>query len=296
MKTNFHPNHTTLQLLYSFIFTLYFFKTMSSKDDCSICYKDITNDPAKLDGCQHTYCEDCIKRWAERENSCPNCRAKFHTITINQNIFSVENRRQIEDLIDEEYDYEEEDDSLEEILSPYEIGTIIKRRNTNIKHRYKYIVKKRYMITNDMDTTLMYHIIMNGDKVKNIEGIYDIQSCFFTNRYMTISRLLNDLIWMDDIMRFGYTNLHCLSTVANNNKFSIPMRFDWFTAGAQPDWALFCGQTLDHIIQRNIIEFYTKKELKIHIEEMKHTANKSQKTKDMRHYRPLHYTSVVVSK
>ena len=244
---------------------------MSSKDDCGICYKDITNDPAKLDGCQHTYCEDCIKRWAERENSCPTCRGTFHSITTNKNIFSVEEKRQVEDL------YDEENDEGEEILSYYEIGTIIKRRNTNIKYRYKYIVKKRYMITNDMEMGAMYHIIMNGDKVKNMEGIYDIQSCFFTNRYMAISRLLNDEVWMDDIMRFGYTNLHCLTTVISNNKFSIPMRFDWFAAGAQPDWALFCGQTLDHIIQRNIIEFYTKKELKIHINEMKHIANKSQK-------------------
>ena len=92
MKTDSHATQITLKLLYSFISTLYFSNTMSSKDDCGICYKDITNDPAKLDGCQHTYCEDCIKRWAERENSCPTCRGTFHSITTNKNIFSVEEK------------------------------------------------------------------------------------------------------------------------------------------------------------------------------------------------------------
>ena len=36
---------------------------------------------AKIEGCSHEFCIDCIKEWAfETENSCPNCKARFNKI------------------------------------------------------------------------------------------------------------------------------------------------------------------------------------------------------------------------
>ena len=40
-------------------------------ETCSICYKDIDSLCAKINSCNHLYCEDCIVKWSETENSLP---------------------------------------------------------------------------------------------------------------------------------------------------------------------------------------------------------------------------------
>lgn len=48
---------------------------------CCICLEVPTpEDRAKLDSCSHTYCFSCIETWSERENSCPQCKARFTKI------------------------------------------------------------------------------------------------------------------------------------------------------------------------------------------------------------------------
>jgi len=37
-------------------------------------------DVAKINGCDHLFCFDCIERWAERENTCPLCKVRFSKI------------------------------------------------------------------------------------------------------------------------------------------------------------------------------------------------------------------------
>lgn len=49
------------------------------ENTCSICMAKAET-PAKLSGCDHIFCKDCILEWAKRENSCPNCRAPFKHI------------------------------------------------------------------------------------------------------------------------------------------------------------------------------------------------------------------------
>ena len=48
---------------------------------CCICL-DIPkhSELAQLDGCSHPYCFDCIAQWAERENTCPQCKSRFSEI------------------------------------------------------------------------------------------------------------------------------------------------------------------------------------------------------------------------
>ncbi len=48
---------------------------------CCICL-DVpkSSELAKLDGCSHPYCFDCIDQWAARENTCPQCKARFTKI------------------------------------------------------------------------------------------------------------------------------------------------------------------------------------------------------------------------
>lgn len=51
---------------------------------CAICLEDNikSGNLAKLDGCAHQYCYDCILQWTKDcENSCPQCKAKIKQIT-----------------------------------------------------------------------------------------------------------------------------------------------------------------------------------------------------------------------
>lgn len=58
---------------------------MPAKDDiiasCCICMDEPKpEDLAKIVGCDHLFCFDCIEKWAERENSCPLCKVRFTKI------------------------------------------------------------------------------------------------------------------------------------------------------------------------------------------------------------------------
>lgn len=39
---------------------------------CPICIEEIINE--KVTKCNHTFCEGCINKWLETNNSCPTCR------------------------------------------------------------------------------------------------------------------------------------------------------------------------------------------------------------------------------
>ena len=54
----------------------------SGKDKCVICIEIIkTGELAKLNGCDHTFCFECIDNWGTRcENKCPLCRNMFSEI------------------------------------------------------------------------------------------------------------------------------------------------------------------------------------------------------------------------
>lgn len=67
-------------------------KTSSSEPDldnklspaeltCCICLSEPKeSDRAKINGCTHLFCFECIDKWAERENSCPLCKSRFNRI------------------------------------------------------------------------------------------------------------------------------------------------------------------------------------------------------------------------
>eukprot|EP00916_Digyalum_oweni_P015398 GHVL01025202.1.p1 GENE.GHVL01025202.1~~GHVL01025202.1.p1 ORF type:complete len:184 (-),score=29.62 GHVL01025202.1:64-615(-) len=46
---------------------------------CIICTDDDVEEKGVLE-CGHEYCYECIARWANAENTCPQCKAKFYTI------------------------------------------------------------------------------------------------------------------------------------------------------------------------------------------------------------------------
>ena len=50
-------------------------------ENCCICL-DVPErlELSKLDGCHHHYCFPCIEKWADRENTCPQCKKRFHKI------------------------------------------------------------------------------------------------------------------------------------------------------------------------------------------------------------------------
>ncbi|KAL3810709.1 hypothetical protein ACHAXA_009991 [Cyclostephanos tholiformis] len=49
---------------------------------CAICLDapPCMSEVASISGCTHRFCFDCIDRWAETENRCPCCKARFRTI------------------------------------------------------------------------------------------------------------------------------------------------------------------------------------------------------------------------
>jgi len=49
-------------------------------DVCSICL-DIPTVISSLDSCNHYYCYQCIYQWSKQSNTCPLCKARFHSIS-----------------------------------------------------------------------------------------------------------------------------------------------------------------------------------------------------------------------
>ena len=49
-------------------------------DACCICLCEVS-DPAVLDGCTHSFCDECIRAWSARENRCPLCKRRFTSIS-----------------------------------------------------------------------------------------------------------------------------------------------------------------------------------------------------------------------
>ena len=93
---------------------------------CVICMDPIQQkNMASLDTCGHKYCVGCIKEWAKTENSCPQCKRKFKTITSlkkgckkKKQTVQVEDKRQRPDHHDDELQWEDLDtpDATELIL------------------------------------------------------------------------------------------------------------------------------------------------------------------------------------
>jgi len=46
------------------------------EDLCCICF-DAPKVRGKINSCDHKYCYDCIKRWADETNTCPQCKKRF---------------------------------------------------------------------------------------------------------------------------------------------------------------------------------------------------------------------------
>ena len=66
-------------------------KKNDESENCCICLdKPVEKELAKLDGCDHPYCFTCIEKWSERENTCPQCKARFTKI---ERVHKIKRRR-----------------------------------------------------------------------------------------------------------------------------------------------------------------------------------------------------------
>ena len=62
--------------------------------ECPICLEvPNTEDVARLDGCTHEFCHDCVTQWSETHNICPLCRTRFNTIESSGVLQRVPDRR-----------------------------------------------------------------------------------------------------------------------------------------------------------------------------------------------------------
>jgi len=48
--------------------------------ECGICFEKVECQGV-LDSCNHVFCSDCIRKWAKTENTCPQCKRRFKSIT-----------------------------------------------------------------------------------------------------------------------------------------------------------------------------------------------------------------------
>ncbi len=86
---------------------------------CAICLGCVAApDAARLDGCTHTYCLDCICAWARVTSRCPLCKQVFAVVTCAGVAHAVEPREQRPDcggdaflLFDEEGEEEEQEET-----------------------------------------------------------------------------------------------------------------------------------------------------------------------------------------
>jgi hypothetical protein len=92
---------------------------MTAVDQCAICLEKRRNE-ARIDGCAHTFCLECIDAWAKTTNKCPLCNSEFAQIRrvgvptsvkrprnrrkdgVPPEIVNVRRRRQLADYDDEE--------------------------------------------------------------------------------------------------------------------------------------------------------------------------------------------------
>ena len=79
-------------------------KKKKEEDPCCICFSKKIN-KASIDCCSHTFCRKCIVKWSKTENSCPQCRKKFHQVKTRNTKRRIEDKRQRpDDITDEERD------------------------------------------------------------------------------------------------------------------------------------------------------------------------------------------------
>ena len=62
---------------------------MASEETCAICLTPKTN-PAKPHNCKHSFCLNCLDRWAQHKDYCPLCRQPFKYLECNFNSSSKE--------------------------------------------------------------------------------------------------------------------------------------------------------------------------------------------------------------
>ena len=54
---------------------------IQSTVQCCICLEQpLVKDLAKVNGCEHRFCFNCIETWADRENTCPLCKIRITQI------------------------------------------------------------------------------------------------------------------------------------------------------------------------------------------------------------------------
>ena len=65
---------------------------MSSAIVCSICmeqYRLGINPPMTCSPCGHVFCDPCLQIWKRQSNSCPNCRGRIQTVTLNRGMMEI---------------------------------------------------------------------------------------------------------------------------------------------------------------------------------------------------------------
>ncbi len=111
---------------------------------CCICLEEPSNDElSSIDSCTHPFCFSCIEQWADQENTCPLCKAKFYKI---DRVNTISRKRKDIDSESEEKGGEEPRHDKEEERSSKRVRNRDQRSNVHRYSSLESIFGKRMML------------------------------------------------------------------------------------------------------------------------------------------------------
>lgn len=127
-----------------------------NENNCVICLDKI-DDIAHINCCQHKYCYECIKKWSEETNKCPQCKKKFTSIK-RYNYKEDKNKRKRIEVIEEIKDKEIK-------IEPNFRGIIINEFNNIINN----IIMQR--IINNLIRDYIRENNLENENMDNVRGL-----------------------------------------------------------------------------------------------------------------------------
>lgn len=143
---------------------------------CGICLEDKDcQELTSLGNCTHRFCEECIMPWAEKENTCPTCRAFFEELILPSGSIRRVSRHDPDSVLHSAV--------ILYILSATYRGDVARgyvhghRGSRVIFEHIRNIIP--FVSTDDIDFQIKIMIAM--DAIKRLQGIYSTSHWVRTN-------------------------------------------------------------------------------------------------------------------
>ncbi len=117
---------------------------------CAICFEEKqTKNLAVLNNCDHRYCTECIQKWCDRENSCPQCKKKITFIDI-------PGRKRRKRIVDKSLQHEEDN------ILPEDHIISLAVMNYVASSRFRQYMAQTILRRSNMRARILWHIIQRA--------------------------------------------------------------------------------------------------------------------------------------